>query len=308
VAGLEDAEKPFLLNQAGLRLWALGRLHAAAQPLQAGLEMHIARESWQNTAISAGNLSDLCLAIGDMQQALKFARQGVQLADRSGDEFQRIVNRTKLADALHQAGRIEEAADAFRKAEEMQKRQQPGYGLLYSVQGFRYCDLLLGQGQAREAKQRAAQTLEWAKQYKFLLDIALDRLSLGRAWLLEAEQRGTGDTAPAADFVQRAVDGLRQAGQMDHLPRGLLARVALHRVTGDWIRAERDLTEALRIATRGEMALHLADCHLESARLQLAQGNRDKAREHWETAKAMIERMGYHRRDKEVDEIAQKLH
>jgi hypothetical protein len=55
------------------------------------------------------------------------------------------------------------------------------------------------------------------------------------------------------------------------------------------------------------MGLHLADCHLESARLHLAQGNRDKAREHWETAKAMIERMGYHRRDKEVDELAQKL-
>jgi hypothetical protein len=56
------------------------------------------------------------------------------------------------------------------------------------------------------------------------------------------------------------------------------------------------------------MGLYLADCHLESARLQLAQGNRDKAREHWETAKAMIERIGYHRRDKELDEIAHKLH
>jgi hypothetical protein len=56
------------------------------------------------------------------------------------------------------------------------------------------------------------------------------------------------------------------------------------------------LAEALRIPTRGGMGLHLADCHLESGRLQLAQGNRDKAREHWQTAKAMIERIGYHRR------------
>jgi hypothetical protein len=46
---------------------------------------------------------------------------------------------------------------------------------------------------------------------------------------------------------------------------------------------------------------------LRAARLQVAQGNWDKAREHWETAKAMIERMGYHRRDREVDEIAGKL-
>jgi hypothetical protein len=47
---------------------------------------------------------------------------------------------------------------------------------------------------------------------------------------------------------------------------------------------------------------------LRAARLQVAQGNQDKAREHWETAKAMIGRMGYHRRDRgEVDEIAGKL-
>jgi hypothetical protein len=55
------------------------------------------------------------------------------------------------------------------------------------------------------------------------------------------------------------------------------------------------------------MGLHLADCHLESARLQLAEGNKDKARQHWETAKEMIERMGYHRRENEVNELAEQL-
>jgi hypothetical protein len=55
------------------------------------------------------------------------------------------------------------------------------------------------------------------------------------------------------------------------------------------------------------MGLHLADYHLESARLHLARGNRDKAREHWKTATDMIERMGHHRRDKEVNELAEKL-
>ncbi len=57
----------------------------------------------------------------------------------------------------------------------------------------------------------------------------------------------------------------------------------------------------------GKTALVNADCHLEWARLDLAQGDRDKAREHWATAKAMVERMGYHRRDGEVAEIAQQL-
>jgi hypothetical protein len=34
---------------------------------------------------------------------------------------------------------------------------------------------------------------------------------------------------------------------------------------------------------------------------------KQKAREHWETAKEMIEKMGYHRRDKEVEELEGQL-
>jgi hypothetical protein len=51
------------------------------------------------------------------------------------------------------------------------------------------------------------------------------------------------------------------------------------------------------------MRLHQADCHLEYARLYLAQGKPDQARQHLATAKAMIEDMGYHRRDGEVAEL-----
>jgi tetratricopeptide (TPR) repeat protein len=307
VAGLTDTAKSFVLHEAGYSLRALGRLQEAAQPIQAGMDMDIASEDWRNAAIAATNLSQLCLSIGDLTQGLKLATLSVELANRSGDGFERISNRTTLADALHQAGRIAEAAVAFREAEALQQQQQPAYPILYSLRGFQYCDLLLGQSQAQEVKERAGGTLEWVKRHGGLLDIALDNLSLGRAWLLEAQQVGTGDTTQAEEFLQRAVDGLRKAGMMEHLLLGLLARAELHRYTAEYGRAERDLAEALRIAARSGMGLHLADCHLESARLQLAQGNKEKAREHWKTAKEMIERMGYHRRDNEVNELAEQL-
>lgn len=48
------------------------------------------------------------------------------------------------------------------------------------------------------------------------------------------------------------------------------------------------------------MELHRADCHLEYARLYLAVGEKDKARESLAAAKEMIERMGYHRRKTEI--------
>jgi hypothetical protein len=49
------------------------------------------------------------------------------------------------------------------------------------------------------------------------------------------------------------------------------------------------------------------EIQLEWARLCLARGERDQAREHWATAKAMVEQMSYHRRDREVEEIAREL-
>ena len=75
-------------------------------------------------------------AVGD-------AEQSVTYADRSGDAFQRMSTRTAHADALHQAGRRAEAETRFREAEQMQAERQPNYPLLYSLPGFRYCDLLL---------------------------------------------------------------------------------------------------------------------------------------------------------------------
>ncbi len=303
VAGLPAAYQAFVLNAAGFHLRALGRLQEAAEPMQAALQAEISLEDWKEAAVVAGNLSELYLMLGDLPQALELARQSVALADRSGDEFERMSDMTTLADALHQAGQAEEAAAAFRQAEEMQKQRQPEYPLLNSLRGFRYCELLLGQGQHQEVKERAARTLEWVKQHGSLLSDALDNLSLGRAWLL---QSGAGDDGRAAEFLQRAVDGLRQT-ELQYLPFGLLARAELRRVTGEYERARTDLDEVQRIAERGGMGLHLADCHLERARLYLATGERDKAREHWTTAKAMIERMGYHRRDKDVAEIEAQL-
>jgi hypothetical protein len=67
----------------------------------------------------------------------------VTYADRGGDWVERMLNRTTHADALFQAGRRADAEALFRKTEALQVEHQPAYRLLYSLQGFRYCDLLL---------------------------------------------------------------------------------------------------------------------------------------------------------------------
>jgi len=103
------------------------------------------------------------------------------------------------------------------------------------------------------------------------------------------------------------VGELRQAGQQQELPRGLLARAELYRAQGEFKKAQHDLDEAMTIAKRGEMGLHQADCHLEYARLYMALGKNDDARRSLDIAKGMVEKMGYHRRDTDILEIAEQL-
>ncbi len=341
---LQDSDKAFLLNEAGFTLRALGRLSEASEPIQAGLDNYIQQKNWEYAAILTGNLSELYLTIGEVGSAVKAALQSVEFADRSGDEFQKHNQREKLGNALHQSGKDSEARRLFRDAESIQKKSQPTYNYLYSMGGFVYCDLLLSRGEYREVLIRAKQTLEWGKSGYALHDFALDNLSLGRAHWLQAagsaefnlsaseglitgatQKQNPADLTSTEEYLQRAVAGLREAGRQDYLPRALFAQAAFYRWQGEFASAASDLQEAREIAERGEMGLHLADYHLEACRLRLAQlgisdfGMRisdlenadaklvEEAKEHLETAAKMIDKMGYHRRDPEVEALRKVL-
>jgi tetratricopeptide (TPR) repeat protein len=148
---------------------------------------------------------------------------------------------------------------------------------------------------------------------RYLLDIGLNQLSLGRAHLLQSQCESNQSLTESLAYFNRAVDGLRESGNYDDVPRGLLARAEYYRVTGELNKSQKDLDEVFSISTRGGMGLHLADCHLEYGRLKVerfkVEGSKaqidylGEARKHLATAKEMINKMGYHRRDKEVAEL-----
>jgi tetratricopeptide (TPR) repeat protein len=274
VAALSAADQSWVIARAGFILRALGRLTDAVEPMQASAEAAVRLEDWQNVAIYYGNLSELHLTLGNLADAVATARQAVDFADRSGDRHLRLAQLTTLADALHQSGDPAEAMRLFAEAERIQAEGQPGYPILYSAEGYQYCDLLLGQVQNVEVLRRASQTVDWASKHGGLLSIGLDHLSLGRAHLA--------GSAEAMHHLDLAVDLLRRAGTLHELPRALLARGTDH-----------DLDEVFRIATRAGMRLYLADYHL--ARGNLAE------------AEALINETGYHRRDRELAELRAKV-
>src|SRR6185295_15640380 len=317
---LSEADQAWLLNEAAFRLRALGRLTEALEPMRAGLPIEVKREDWKNAAIRASNLSELELTLGDVPGAVGDAERSVTFADRSGDAAQRMGKRTTHADALHQAGRRAEALALFREAEGMQAEFQPEYPRLYSVQGFRYCDLLLAEAERaagrpvraeadgaalseaiREVQERAATIFEWRKLPTWntaqdpILDIALDHLTLGRAALYRSILEGT-DLAPARAEIEAAVDGLRRAGYQHMVPLGLLTRAWLLHREGNFDAARAALDEAQEIAERGPMPLFLADVALLRARLF---GDRVALAE----ARRLIGKHGYGRRAGELADL-----
>lgn len=309
VVELTEGAKAFVLNEAGFCLHALGRLGEAEGLLQAGLAARKAQEDWRNAAINASNLSELTLTRGDLQGAQRYAEESVELADRSGDTYARLYTRTTLADALHQAGVVRVAAELFEQAEAIQREWRPHQPLLYSQQGYRYMDLLLGQGKAEEVLERADQTLRLVLNEPSapVLTVALEHLALGRAQLLRAQQVGSANVAEAADHLDQTLTGLRESGYQGELSLGLQARAELRLYTGDHAGARRDLDEALEIASWGGMRLHEADCHLGFARLYQAMGDIPLTWEHLAKAKAIVEQTGYGRRAGEVTELVEML-
>ena len=220
VAGFTELDQA-IQSETGAALRALGRLSEAVQLMQAGLDSHIAQKNWNEAARTATNLSELHLTMGNVASAMEYATQSVTYADRSGDAFMRMVNRTTLADALHKAGRQSEAA--FVEAEGVQKEWLPGYSYICSLPGFRYCDLLLTQGRYQEVLDRAGKTLEWVKMSSSsFLDIGLDNLSLGRAHLLQSQQEEKHDFTKAETHLNQAVEGLRRAEMQEDLVHSLL--------------------------------------------------------------------------------------
>lgn len=310
---LAEVAQGGLLNEASIHLRALGRLTEAFEPMRAGLRLAVDQTDWGNAAIYAGNLGELELTLGDVAGAVHDSERSLDFADRSGDAGLEVIMRATLADALHQAGRREEALERFREAEAIQAEFQPKYPLLYSLQGFRYCDLLLacaeraagrrsrdrGAGKAcDEIERRTAQTLKWTEENRArapLLDFALTNLTLGRARLYRALLQGsTPDDAESE--ISQAVEGLRRAGDITRFPLGLLTRAWLHFALNDPDRAHADLAEAQEIAERGPMPLHLADINLYRARLF-----HDRAA--LAEARRLVEKHGYFRRREELEDL-----
>jgi hypothetical protein len=289
--------------------------------------LRIAEEEWLDAAVVGGNLCNTLLTLGEVAGAVQAAELAVEHADQSfklaverghrsyKEDAQRALRRATLAIALAVAGNLTGASQLFAAAEDIRKRRRPYNWQLPSLPGYHYGDLWLARGEAEEALKRGHRQLFLAQADDGfgLHDIGLAQLLIGRA----EDALARLDAGP---MLNEAVDGLRQSGRDDHVPKALLARAAhWRRLAGagetgliEAIRADLDETEDI---AGEEMRLYLTDLALERARLALdvpaAFDSPAAARAEAEaqTAKAaqLIAETGYHRRDGELTDLRTRL-
>ncbi|MGO9543887.1 MAG: TIR domain-containing protein [Rhodomicrobium sp.] len=286
-----------LLNLAGTYLQALGRLGDAAPPMRKAIKLGISQdEKASNLARGAGSLSELLVAIGQLsgdEGAETAGKAAVAFADRSCETFECMFLRAIQADASLQVGALACAEALFHKAEELQKERQPGWPRIYSLAGYRYCDLLLARGRTAEAAARAFWVIEHESNSP-PLDNSLYRIAQVRAVLTSVPP-----PAPApqncSSRSDAAVTALRRVNAENHLPRGLLAHAEALWRCGDANAAGDPLSEAEDIAARGPMPLFLTQAHLLRARIALSQGDVMAAHEKRKAAAFLIEKHDYGR-------------
>jgi hypothetical protein len=313
----------WLLGQAAWGLRALGRLNEAIEPMRVARDIYLAEHQLARASGCAGNLSEFEQTLGNLEGAMADANQSVEYADLSGITVRLATSRATLADALHQAGLRggdRGAESLFAEAERVLAGSQNPR--LYALQGFWFNDLLLSPAERTamsrtldvppddadtpclelaailaDVRDRAEMALDWARPQGRILLIALDHLTLGRVALygslLSPGAEAGAARATARQHIAAALEGLRAAGSLDHLPRGLLTRAWLRYLDGDEAGAEADLKDASDIAERGPMPLYQADILFYRARLFRDRTALAKAR-------ALIDRHGYHRRDAEL--------
>jgi tetratricopeptide (TPR) repeat protein len=338
---LSETIKAWLLHEAAYSLRSAGRLIEAREAQARNLEMRIREGAVQHLPSSAVNLSDLDLILGDVESAVRESRQSMDFADESKEVQQRMLAQANLANALHLAGQASESAKLFVEAEIVQRQLQPETPILYSLRGFSYCDLLLSGAETaawrvflkpgsemgnldlaescRAVVTRATQTLSWVISVRWLLHIALDNLTLGRAMLYAAllDDSARNGLQSAGEHLDEAIHGLQRAARLPYVPPGLLTRAWLHVLQDEPQKARQLLDDAWQIAERGPMRLQLADVHLHRARLFLRadpypwntnpDGGRRGPGDDLRAARKLITDCGYGRRVTELQDAERAL-
>jgi tetratricopeptide (TPR) repeat protein len=291
---LNDADKLYVLMETAYELRALGHLRDSIAPLMKARDQGSQLRRLREWASAVDNLSETYLYMGNIASAVAFADETVSVARKSGKAFEMMFSHCTLANALHFAGRMEEAAQHFAAAEVIQAARQPETPRLKSLNGTQYCDFMISTGSAGMAVARGREILErLGKAEDTVISSAICSVVLARA-LIKSD---TTAIEEAGQLIRRASEILRSTGQKQELALALISRVALMSAASSAERDELKLAamEAYEIAQRsGSDVLRFEACNARW-KLYFDEGDDESAKKCAVEAIKLRHNMGYAR-------------
>jgi len=175
---------------------------------------------------------------------------------------------------------------------------------LSSLWGFYYCLLLLDTTNDYAALEtiiiRSEDGVQLHKNSS-LLTKSLDPLTLARVYF------ALNEFTKAENYFTQAIQGIQKANKLHHAPPFYLYRANFYFTQNQLDPALADLNSAWEIIERCGMKLYAVDYLLIHGRYSLATDDFDTALNHYIEAKQLIDEIGYHLRDAELDLFAAQL-
>jgi tetratricopeptide (TPR) repeat protein len=306
--GIHSKDAGFLIGQAAIYLGMTGRFREAIPLLRESVAHDLTVGHLFNASVSAGNLSHVLLLLGDFPGTIEAAEQSVKYADSSGDKDEMRISRTHLGHALYRAFRLDDAEAQFVAAEAIQ-REHSGEPLLFGSDGLQYGDVLIAQGRWSDAQARSIANLarRGRASGREPDGRAEDLLAAASANLAGIRASKTGHLTVATEQAEWAVAMLRDFGQMDLLPPGLLTRAELYSYQYRQHEALEDIEETLALCVGCDMRLYETDALVLQAEILAQLGRRTAASVSVARATALTAELSYRTHDSQLAILCQRL-
>jgi hypothetical protein len=271
--GISAKRQSMLLRQAQFSLQRSGRLVESAEAGEQNCVVLRGQGLWGQYLDQRVELIQVLIKLGRLRTAIDEAKDALATARTHKVVVQEADILCYLAHAHHLAGEMSAAAKRFAESTRAARGDTGPHLSSLRQLAFNEYHLDLGTDQSKDVVRRwTKRVLEVARSPR---ELALDQLSLARLSLLEAETEAdpveqASRFAEASTNLEESIIGLRQTNQRDELPRALLLRAQLRRLTSDHQLAAKDLREVLYISEQFNMPLFRVDAYLELAALEQA--------------------------------------
>ncbi|MCI8770003.1 MAG: hypothetical protein HFH73_02475 [Lachnospiraceae bacterium] len=330
---IDDKRKSSIFAEASFALRSKGLIADAIAPLEQAYIIEKERNNYEEAAMQAGNLCELYLTIGKISEALKYANEGITIAEKSNIVWRHYwIQLAKKADILSKIGKLDFSIAYYRQAETVQKFFDKESQRLYGVLAFKKLDAYLtvledkilvpnrlgikkieeddnnvNLRQLDNYRKQVNIALEHDLSYDRILHLALDNLIIARIEILEQIILKNQLNNKLIQSLSDAIDGLYQSGRVEYIPYGLLTCSRYWHLTKNEINMSDSISETQELIYNLQFKFFEIDLLVEKTYYNILNLDLDNAIQNLELAILKCEEIQYKRKEKEILTIKSSL-